>query len=610
MLIHTFEQLSIKKQYRVKPKDQQVVPIGYDTETQGGLCKLLCSPSYHLHPMSFDDILFFLTSHKNRGKIGFFYNLRYDFQAILKWLDPTYWETILERGLIEYDCKPGLFRVIYIPGKMLSIRRKTGKKSRRFDFYDISPFFGKGPLDKVALKYLGRGKKDVSKFDMPNLKNADFLDPEMIEYCKEDAKLTEELAEYWIKLCNEQGVFPSTFVSTASIAVRYYQSRCKIPTINSFIKPSRLKYLKIPWLACSGPFITVYKRGRFSTCYEYDLNSAYPKTMTELPDISRGRFMVSKGAIPDNAYLGWVQVTANLWNNSEGFYFPPLPMPRKGLSNFFPYGSFSTFITLKEFRAYEKDLKLDLIAGLYWIPTHSIRYPYKNAIEEIYAIKQAISENSDINPVYYFWKIMLNSLFGKHLQRTLVRDPGKGDYGKLRTGTLFNPCYASYILADTRLRLYEILKRVSQKDIIACFTDSVLLRREYPDLNEGVALGQWSEKTSGSLLIMGSGVYTLLSKNRVKTKLRGFHTTSKVNLFEEAKKQYNKKAIKLPIKTVITLATALTRHCEGDMNKIVDDVKKIAVNFDTKRLWLGQFDKVGQYLEKQVDSLPLIYGGE
>lgn len=600
MLTHKFEELSIKKQYRCKPKDKDVIPVGYDTETQDGLCKLLCDPSSFLHPCSFDDILDFLTAYKRRGTVGFFYNLRYDFQALLKWLDPTYWDTLLERGQIDYN----QFRITYIPGKLLRIKR-GGRKGHTFNFYDISPFFGKGELNKVAKKYLGKEKKPIKGFDIAHLTNKDFLHPVIIEYCKYDAELTQDLANFWIELCHKQGVYPTTFISTASIAVRFFQSKCKIPTINAFLKPSRYKCLKIPWLTCAGPLTSVYKRGRFDACYEYDINSAYPSTIAKLPDISRGRFLVSKSGIPKDAYLGWVQARVNLWTDSDGFYFPPVPVCRKNASNFFPYGTFQTFMTLDEFRVLEKDLNLDLIAGLYWLPTHNLKYPFDKAVNEIYDIRQTIKDAN----ISYFYKTIINSLFGKFLQRILVRNPDKKDFGKYRTGVLFNPCYASYILAASRIQIYKTLKTISKEHIIACFTDSVLVSKEYPALDEGLALGRWSKKSEGPLLIMGSGVYTLIHDGVPKTKLRGFHITNKVNLFTEAENQYKKTAVELPIRYNITLATALTRHCEGDMNLLVDDMRKIEINFDTKRFWLGTFSKVGEYLEKQIDSLPLIYGG-
>ena len=94
-----FDKLVFKKQvrYQIKPK-HNIKTIGYDTETRNGQAFLISdSIGRHCNPQSFDDILYFLCCDTTRSHLGFWFNLKYDFQAILKWLPPEDWKTILKK---------------------------------------------------------------------------------------------------------------------------------------------------------------------------------------------------------------------------------------------------------------------------------------------------------------------------------------------------------------------------------------------------------------------------------------------------------------------------------------------------------------------------------
>ena len=607
MSFNPFEQLHFVWQYRNKVKEvKELDIIGYDTETQGGLCKLIASPLDYCHPSGFDDILGFLTSKRRRGKIGFFFNLRYDFQSILKWLPPSDWKAIAEKNRINY----GDYEVSYIPKKHLGIRRFYGaergskRRARVFHFYDICQFY-KMSLDNAAKKYLGKEKQDVSAFDLANLQDADFLNPTFIKYCMKDAQLAEELARFWIDLCQSQGLFPSTFYSTGSIGERYFLKECKIPTINRFLKSERNKrLLSMAWLACRGAQVTVYKRGRFKTSFTYDINSAYPHVLSGLPNIDCGRFFVRFGDPPDSAIMGWLKVKVEIEPDSPGAYNPPFVL-NKGNVNYSPMGTFITYITLNEYRVLSKDFKIEPYNGLYWVPFQDIEYPFRDVVHRIYTLRQTIDKKKDF-AVNYFWKTILNSYYGKTLQRILVKDPNDPLYGKRKTGRVFNPFYTSYILADTRLSIYQALKRVDvRKDLVACFTDSIILKREYRELDQGPGLGNWVLENVGDLVLLSTGIYTLRKRGGgLKTKTRGLHTTSSVDFFKIIKEQAKETFINMSQLTPLTLKQSLTQRREIDMNVLENKLRHIEMNSDTKRLWSGEFKRVGEALTKRLDSAP------
>ena len=589
-----FAKLHIKKQYRTDLKNKAVKAIGYDTETVNGLCVLLASPTEYVHPKTFDTILEFLTTDRRRGKIGFFYNLKYDFQAILKWLPVEFWDEIHRKGQTRY----GDFELIYIPKKMFRIRRLTAKTSRVFSFYDIAQFYKGMSLDAASKTYLGKKKLDTG-LNLGELTIEECHTEPIIRYCKNDAKLCEELAEVFIKTCHKQELFPTSFCSPATISARFFQSRAEIPTINRVPK----HFLHMAWLAYSGAFITIFKKGYFKKVFEYDINSAYPYAMTQLPNLDDGVFSFVKGNVPEDAELGWLKVRVMIDESDPGYYHPPFVMIRPPLPNYMPCGSFETYVTLAEYEAYQEDVIIEPICGLYWKGTKlNVRYPFLDVVEYLYKTRKSIKDPAS----NYFLKICLNGFYGKNFQKIIDRDEDSKTFGKLNTGNFFNPFYASYITALCRVMVFEALKKCPVEAQIGCFTDSILttipLTMPLSD-----RLGDWQFSQAGELLMVGCGVYTFRGDKGLKTKARGFHTTSKIDLFEIFRAHPDVVTVPISVMTNISFSQAMIQKKPQDMNLLVKNERLININFDIKRMWEGRFDCTQDALEKNIDSLPIPY---
>jgi len=617
-----FKSLFLNKQFRFQSKScSDFEVIGYDTETIEGRVQLIANSYGDIaHPDNFFDCLDFLCRKSTRNSIGFFYNLKYDFQAILKWLEPAFWETLYKEGTIEILApnKIGIFTIFYIPQKFLKIRYKTDRnKTRTWNFYDIAQYYGRMKLDNAAFKYLNEHKRDIHKWDLTKLTIEDMRHPEIIEYCVHDAVLAQKLAVFFIKLCNRMNLYTKNFSSPASISVRYFSTNVKFPTINRFInKPDYHSYIEYAWEATRGAFINVFKRGYFPKVYVYDINSCYPHQMRQLPDISKGRFSYRQGP-PDPEFThGWLKARVYIDPNEKGGYTPCLLKYRKQHSNFFPSGEFETYITLLEYERLKYYYELDIIDGIYWKPYNEISYFLKDAIEQTYIER---TKTDDVN-IRYFLKIVLNGLYGKFLEKhkCLVDIKNIGKLGMLETGNLFNPFYASYILAGSRLQLFDALVSTDPKNIIACSTDSVMTKKPMPNLDISNNLGAWSIDHEGEAIVIGCGVYSMRDKdNNLKTKLRGFHIVNvnkedenkrdKYDLFSMIKNQHKSKEIIINTITNITPLKAIIQKMPERMNFLISDIKCININFDKKRLWLGSFKNAGELLTKNYDSLPIDY---
>lgn len=602
---YTFNDVVIPYQHRTK-RTMPIHPekiIGYDTETIDGLCTLLASSEdEHMHPSGFGDILLWLTSKSRRGYTGFFYNLTYDAQAILKWLWlqnlEEYWQELHVKQCIDY----GQFNIFYLKGKMLSIRRYVPSgRPYRFTFYDISQFFGRRRLDDVAFEYLGERKIEHGR-DLSRLTVSDMHDPAFIGYCRDDARKARNLARVWLDICERAALKPASLASPATVSAQYFHENCPtIPTINKYREDEDgHRKLAYAWEAIKGAYISVFKRGYFPHVYEYDINSAYPEAMRNLPDIDKGVMVHKTGhCIPNEAVLGWLKCRVQIDPSDPHGYHPCLPMRRDDGLNHYPAGYFETSMTLLEYEALKNSHWIGVISGVYWLPTSPLEYPYRDTITRLYNTRM-VTDDPHIN---YFCKIMLNGWYGKHLEKHEVLDPDDKDYGKLKTGKFFNPFYASYILAWCRIKVWELLASIHDRYIIAVATDSLFTTCKL-DIEANKGLGKWSPAGEGELLMVGSGVYTLREGEKVKTRNRGFRTTSKLDLFQECQNVWDQLYIEIANKRALSAMESLVQKRPQDMNKILDMPKKIDINFDGKRLWHDNFTSADDMLSRFIDSQP------
>ena len=107
-------------------------------------------------------------------------------------------------------------------------------------------------------------------------------------------------------------------------------------------------------------------------------------------------------------------------------------------------------------------------------------------------------------------------------------------------------------------------------------------------------------------MIIGCGIYSIRGES-LKTRIRGFRSLSKIDLFDMIKSQHKQNQIEIQVTQNITPLTSIIQKIPDQMNFIVDKMKSIDINFDTKRIWSGHFKNAGHILETQFDSSPLYF---
>jgi hypothetical protein len=593
-----WSQLKIKRQYRpdLKPFYHDDL-IAYDTETWQGKAVLICdSKGNHCYPETLTDCLLFLTRRKYRDIMGWFKNINYDVEAILKFCDEKTVREFAKTNEMEVPFNDTSFFIKYIPGKMF----KVIFNKHSFVFFDIGNFL-KGSLNDLGKKYL-KDTKNETPVDWKTVKKRQLFTLKMRKYCLQDAALTEGLARVFLDACNGFGIFSKNYCSPASLATHYFMSKIDIPTLHSMTQGKKLR-AKLAYNAYKGGFITTFKKGRFDHVYLYDINSAYPDQMTRLPDMTRGRFKFGLQDIPTDATMGWMECIIE--TEKENFkpyypaYFSPVPVYVKKLNkNYYFVGKVKTTITLLEYQALKNDFKITPTMGIYWIPTDEPVYLYRDIVNELYHLKSEY-KTGDKN-YYALIKILLNGFYGKTIQKIPVAESRE-----FNTGNLFNPFHASYITAGCRIQVYEFIKRHGALNVIGVMTDGVAYEKPVKEpLSKD--LGAWGLDMEGEAVFIGSGLYTIRDKvsGKVKTATRGFKTTDRLDFFDMLYENKDRGAIELSQTVRLTYKEALRVKKFVDWNLIKDGIKRININCDNKRIWAGQWATCGDVLTSTVDSAP------
>jgi len=335
----------------------------FDTETYKGECKLICDSknNFILDP-DFDDAITFLWQYSSKNYYRCFWNIDFDLSSILKlWNDIEKIDKLVHGDRVKYKD----FIFYYIRPRMFMMQ----KKHKTIYFIDLFNMYHMS-LEAGSSKYLGSHKKsnvDPSKLNT----DLDYWDDNLlniIKYCKQDAKLTADLGNFLMKKVKKSKLeMPKFFTSHASLSKQYFRFNSNIPELK-FV-PTNI--LDIAYQCYYGGRFEVIRRGFFKKLYNYDINSAYPFVIAQLPSLSKGKWKKVK-EIAKNECIGYYKVLLEVKEK----LISPFPIKVKGLV-IFPNGVYHVWITW-----YEADLLRDSIKKLYYgyeyIPNNNEYKPFKD----------------------------------------------------------------------------------------------------------------------------------------------------------------------------------------------------------------------------------------
>ena len=621
--------------------------LGFDTETYNGKVTLISdSKGRYKIIKDLDDLFNFLLYDDYRKTLNFFFNLEYDTNAIIKFLEEKYIKQLIFYNECVIKTSRGLIKIEIIPKKCLKIKRiKLMNESGKFKwrgksvikFFDISTFYKLGTLENTYDKVITQngGKPFKKTISAENGFPLHKITQEVIDYCVNDSIACMELAKNFVDMTYEI-VKINNFYSQASIGKALMKKHLNKSYI--FI-PNELQ--KFALKSYSGGRFEVIKRGYFDKLYMYDINSAYPYVISDLIE-ANGNIRVNKEFMEDSTYSYFL---CNF--NIDECIISPLKYYIKGIHGLvYPYGKFNEiYLSKEEFKLIDSlgiDLNIKKAVHLF---NERENKPFE-WIKEIYDLRQKYKDNK--NKLEYILKIAMNSIYGCMIQTNLKYDrknpkeidnfmdnlkeiifcsecgyednltddiicPKCGEQlslmfrvGEYHGGQFFNPVYGSTITANTRVKLFQdsLHKNKLEKNILMYATDSITFDKKIKHLDIDKGLGNYSESNKMEGLILGSGLYGFYDKDFiVKNNKFGSRSFGKIDIVNVAKEHKNDNSFKYNYRKVKKLKESKKDFTE--INKFSDMEKELNINFDKRRAWEREAKDFNDLLNNEIGSMAL-----
>ena len=386
--------------------------------------------------------------------------------------------------------------------------------SKRYDiiFLDSLNFF-KSSLAEIG-KTFNLEKLEID-FDNCTLEELEI-------YCVRDTDIVYKAINFIRQKCIDYDIpFP---VTIAQFAYNYFR---KYFLKEAILNPDRIDIMQLERDSYFGGRVEVFDFNKVLCAYVYDINSLYPYVMKN-----------NKVPISVDSYLG-----VNYCNNNQNYakqimkeylrteklfiarvslnlnesYIGKVPFRTENRKLTFPYGKFKTTLCSSEI-----ELVKDNVEFVHEIVSYNSEYIFTDYVNENYdSRKIAQSEKDTVLDLFY--KLLLNSLYGKFAQRKFsfkaipeLDDPdfNFGELGIIVNDIKYDIKYfngkafiqsveplnkrvfvaiSSFITSYARIELYKELEK--HKDtLLYCDTDSIFIKDDNPLLEVGKELGQWKKE--------------------------------------------------------------------------------------------------------------------
>lgn len=583
-----FNQITLRRYpNRILTKDLIHTVNALDTETLDGYVKVIAdNRGDWIEPDNIDDLFTFMTQRKYRNAHNFFYNIRFDYQAVLKHLDHDLIKELYETGKTSYDG----YKIKYIPKRLFSLT-KQGHSHRFFDlaqFYEMS-------LEEAASKYV-QGVKNVDNLDRNLIGTSrtywKIHYDEIVKYCIQDSVLTAHLGELLKNTLEEKVKFRAqSFISKAGLSKEYFRKYCDIPEISNIPKGALSMFMQ----AYSAGRFEVFRKGFIPGCVAIDINSAYAKAITLLPDITKGEWRkVKKWSHKETVGVYLCRI--------NGFHEIAAPHRFRFKNDLivYPTGEYFTYLTNWEMEVIKDDIDIQVLRGWEFYAMGET-YPFKSRMHLLYKLK---SKTLKDDYEYDLYKKIMNSLYGSFYEK-------RRDGDKWYAGKLFNPIYATLITAWCRMVLWQVIRDYPDY-VISCATDGIILDK-MPKIRLSKKMGEWSVEGKGDVVIVRSGLYRIGDKIRE----RGIRSFQGINtkygpyddIFEYILDKPERQCYPIISNRPLNMGECIVHHNKKNldmMNIFTDQKYTITINKDHKRIWQDTFINGGELFDKEISSKPLL----
>lgn len=510
--------------------------------------------------------------------VGFAFG--YDSNMIVRHLRQPRLEELYQDGKTTFYA--GKYSVKWIPNKLVSFTSRAPKRS--ITVYDVFTFFAQSFV-VTARKLLG-DSPELQLVEEEKKNRGSFADRdinEVIHYWKlETELLTECMKRFRSHVFNAGFSRLVQWHGPGAIANLLFE-RENIGAYMSRSIPSEVN--RAAQYAYAGGRFEPFKIGRHDgKVYGYDLNSAYPYAISQLPCLACGTW--ERVEHPHTiARFGIYRI--DLRTPDALFWQRPAPLFYRDAHGNIAY----PHVVSGWYFSPEADLVLhhpnaEIIEGWEY-RTDCDHQPFA-WVPETYRKRQLLRKLG--NPSQMALKLGLNSLYGKMAQRV-------GWNERKRTPPRWHQLeWAGWVTSMCRRKMFGLISRVPWEDLISVETDGVYCTTppEKLGVESSTELGGWSVEEYDEGIFLQSGLYFLRSGSEWIRKVRGFdkdsfETSAVLSYLKQQKHKWNP----LSGKTTRFIGLGAALQSTEDFRK-----KHCRWEISSKEITPGEADKRWHFPEK------------
>lgn len=418
-------------------------------------------------------------------------------------------------GNVVVDGKPYRWSISILNFKRQIIEFQSGRV--RVRLLDGTGFY-KIALDAAA-RMLGLGEKyELSKLSRSTFTRDDLNDADFLRYARRDAYITRLIGEYIQDQHRAYGI-PTT-ISAPHFASTVFKTQF----LNGSISTPSPELEQAGLYSYHGGKNGFYLDGpsEFPSIYQYDITSAYPEAMKQLPNVETGTWTRA------HSYQKGMHA---LYNVTLSYY----ACRYRGMQNHDGSWTQTGIVSDIWITGYELDAIIEhgearILSCRGFLFTGDIGGPLFDYVTEFFTIKRHSS-----GPERETAKLLLNSLYGKFFQKQSLGTVGTFDFDRngwiatdptldfdYEAGGLYHPPIASLITGYVRAKIHRLEHKYES---VMTSTDGLFGTTPPDDSDLGKDLGQLTF-SSGRLRIWRERLYCFDGEGQQpKFALHGFHST-------------------------------------------------------------------------------------
>lgn len=403
--------------------------------------------------------------------------------------------------------------VQYQQRKCLLLRRRPAEWVKRADgswkcltpwvtWWDTHAFF-QSKFVTAMEKYFGQQYAGLERIRKEKARRATFRAQDFAQikaYCLEECRMLAELMGLLRHYLMEAGIRVRRWDGAGAVAAAVLERegiRRHLSRVNPIGPMAQVEQAAQHAYAGGRAEVLRYGHAPRTLIHHYDLNSAYPSAMLDLPALNTGRWLHEDRPQADDSF----SVYRLRWKFRRNAILYPFFWRAPNGTIFYPSEG-EGWYWAPEVRAAEWALSAGLLRGSVEILERWTYDPIE-LVKPFAFVREMYDRRAEWKAAKLgaekVLKLAINSLYGKTAQHVGFA-LGRPRFHQLE--------WAGWITSLTRARLYEAIAPTAGRSGIMLATDGIYSLEPLP-LNVGKGLGAWDYTTHEGLTVVQSGVYWL-----------------------------------------------------------------------------------------------------